>query len=139
MDWRTLTAITVLSWGGYNALLKWAGGKIAWQTSMFLFVASYAAIVGAYCLCQGGLTAGDLFGKKAIAPLIAGALCAVGAITFFKALPSAPGSLLMPLISLYTVVAAVACLFLFKEPVTPRLIVGILCAAAAGVLLGIKE
>ena len=139
MDWRLLTLITILTWGGYSVLLKWAGGKIAWQASMFLFVLSYAVTVGLYCLLQKSFTASDLLCGKAGAPLLAGVLCALGAITFFKALPSAPGSLFIPLVSLYTVVAAATCLFLFKEPVTPRLIIGMLCAAAAGILLGITE
>jgi drug/metabolite transporter (DMT)-like permease len=139
MDWRVLIAITVGTWGGYNVLLKWAGDKMSFAVSMFLFVLSYSIIVGAYCLCQGGLTAAEVFNRKALVPLAAGVLCAVGAVTFFKALPSAPGGLLMPLVSLYTVVAAVACIILFKEPVNVRVIAGIVCAAAAAFLLGMKN
>ena len=59
----------------------------------------------------------------------------MGAITFFKALPQAPGSVFLPLVGLYTVISAVGCLFLFKEPVTARVLAGILSAAVAVVLL----
>jgi drug/metabolite transporter (DMT)-like permease len=136
VDWKILIAITVLSWGGYNVLLKWAGGQIAWQASMLLFVIAYSIIVGAYCILEGRLIGADLMGRKSILPLLAGTLCALGAITFFKALPMAPGSLLMPLVGLYTFVSAIGCLFLFHEPISLRVVAGMLCAAGAVVLLG---
>ena len=136
MDWKILVAITVISWGSYNVLLKWAGNQIAWQASMLLFVIAYSLIVGAYCVFQGQLTYADLVGKKSAVPLFAGVLCAVGAIAFFKAIPMAPGSLLIPLVGLYTLVSAIGCLFLFQEPISLRVVVGILCAGTAVVLLG---
>jgi drug/metabolite transporter (DMT)-like permease len=136
MDWRILIAITVFGWGSYNVLLKWAGNQIAWQASMLLFVIAYSVAVGAYCAVQGHLVFADLGGRKALVPLLAGVLCAIGAITFFKAIPMAPGSLLMPLVGLSTFVSAIGCLFFFHEPISPRVILGILCAGAAVVLLG---
>ena len=139
MDWRVLIAITIITWGGYNVLLKWAGDKMEFHVSMLLFVVSYSVLIGGYCLLHGGITASDFLNRRALIPLAAGILCAVGAVTFFKALPETPGTLLMPLVSLYTVVAAVACIFVFKEPVNLRIIVGILCAAAATILIGMKQ
>lgn len=136
MDWRILIAITVLSWGGYNVMLKWAGDRLAWQASMLLFVIAYSLMVGAYCAFQGSLSYADFTLKKSALPLFAGVLCAVGAIAFFKALPLAPGSVLMPLVGLYTSAAAIGCLFLFHEPISLRVVAGMLCAAAAVVLLG---
>jgi drug/metabolite transporter (DMT)-like permease len=136
MDWRILIAITVLSWGGYNVILKWVGDRVAWQASMLLFVIAYAVIVGAYCAIQGPLSCADFTPKRSALPLLAGVLCAIGAIAFFKAIPMAPGSLLMPLVGLYTFVSAVGCLVLFQEPVSLRVVAGMVCALAAVVLLG---
>lgn len=136
MDWRVLIAITVLSWGGYNVLLKWAGDQLAWQASMLLFVVAYSLVVGGYCAVQGQMVYTDIVGRKSAVPICAGVLCAVGAITFFKAIPLVPGSVLMPLVGLYTLVSAMGCLFLFQEPLSFRLVAGILCAVAAVVLLG---
>jgi transporter family protein len=82
------------------------------------------------------MTWADIASRKSAVPLGAGVLCAVGAITFFKAIPMAPGSLLMPLVGLYTLVSAIGCLFLFHEPLSLRVMAGILCATAAVVLLG---
>lgn len=135
-DWRVLILITVLSWGGYNVLLKWAGGQLAWQASMLLFVVAYSVAVGAYCAWDGQWTPAELATRKSLVPMLAGAMCAVGAVTFFKALPMASGSLLLPLVGLYPIVAAVGCLVLLQEPVSLRLVAGLFCAAAAVVLLG---
>lgn len=135
MDWRLLTLITVLAWGGYNVALKFAAGRLAWQVSMFLFVLSYAIIVGAYCLMQADLSRASLWQRAAWWPLLAGLLCGIGGITFFKALPSAPGSLFLPLVGLYSLVSAVGCIVLLHEPFTLRIAAGILCATAAVVLL----
>jgi drug/metabolite transporter (DMT)-like permease len=136
MDWRILIAITVFCWGGYGILLKGAGSRIAWQASMLLFVVSYSIIVGAYCVTQGQLAMAELVGRGSAWSLAAGVLCAIGAITFFKAIPLAPGSLLMSLVGLNTFVAATGCLLLFREPISLRVVAGMLCAAATVVLLG---
>jgi drug/metabolite transporter (DMT)-like permease len=136
MDWKILILITVLSWGSYNVLLKWAGSQLVWQASMLLFVISYSFTVGVYCVFRGQLVHADLVGKKSAVPLLAGTLCAVGAITFFKAIPMASGSLLMSLVGLYTLVSAVGCLIVFQEPISLRVVAGMLCAGAAVVLLG---
>lgn len=128
--------ITVLSWGGYNVLLKWAGDRLAWQTSMLLFVVAYALAIGVYCVCYGELSSAALLGKQSLVPLSAGVLCAVGAIAFFKAIPMVSGSVIMPLVGLYPIVAALGCLFIFREPVSMRVVAGLICAGAAIVLLG---
>jgi bacterial/archaeal transporter family protein len=136
MDWRVLILLTVLSWGGYNVLLKWAGDQLAWQASMLLFVVAYALVVGVYSIVYGHLSLAHVMGKQAAAPLLAGVLCALGAITFFKAIPMASGSVLMPLVGLYPIVTAIGCIVLLREPVSLRLGIGMLCAGAAVVLLG---
>ena len=137
MDWRILVGITVLTWGGYNIALKLAAPRLDWRISMFLFVASYAVIVGAYCLLQMHLTPQAIFQKPAWWPLLGGVLCGIGAITYFKAIavPTAPGSVVFPLVGLSTLVSAVACLFIFKEAATARIILGMVFAGAAIVLL----
>ena len=135
MDWRILTAITVLSWGAYSVMLKKVSGQIPWHVSMFLFVSGYALLVGAYCLLHGKIPLGSLAQRTAIWPLLAGVVCGIGGITFFKAIPLAPGSVFLPLVSLSMIISGIGCLFFFKEPVTRELILGVVCAAMAVVLL----
>ena len=137
MNWRILILLTVLSWGGYNVLLKAVAGRLAWQLSMLWFVIGYALMVAGFCLAADpGLIRNRLIQAPAVWPLVAGVLCGVGAIAFFKALPLAPGSVLMPLVGLYVLVSAVGCLILLHEPFTWRMAAGIGCATAAVMLLG---
>jgi transporter family protein len=135
MDWRMLTAITVVCWGGYSLILKKASGQIAWQASMFLFVLGYAILVGLYYLLDSGGTFPTLLQKKSIWPFLAGILCAVGGVTFFRAIAMAPGSVFLPLVSLSMIISGIGCLIFFREPVTTRLVVGTIFAAIAVVLL----
>lgn len=135
MDWRILIGITIVFWGAYTILLKKVASDLNANTSMFLFVLSYSLVVGLYAILQPGLTCRSLTQKAAFWPLAAGILCAVGGITFFKALPLAQGSALLPLVGLYVVISAIGCIVFFKEPVTIRLIAGMVSAGIAIVLL----
>jgi transporter family protein len=78
----------------------------------------------------------SFFKSASFLALGAGIMCGLGAVTFFKALPLAPGSILMPLIGLYVLVAAIGCLIIFKETVSLRVISGIVLAVIAIMLLG---
>ena len=135
MDWRVMAAVTIVTWGAYNIVLKVAAGRMAWQLSMFLFVLSYSVIVGAFCLAQGSVARAGLVSRASLWPLAAGVLCGLGAITFFKGLGGAPGSVFLPLVGLATLVSAVGCLVFLHEPVSLRVVAGIACAIAAIVLL----
>jgi len=137
IDWRILTLITVLCWGAYNVVLKAVAGRIVWQSSMLWFVIGYAVMVAGYCVASDpGLLKGHFMQLAAFWPLLSGILCGIGAIAFFRALPLAPGSVLMPLIGLYVLIAAVGCLFFLHEPLTWRVVAGIVRATTAVMLLG---
>lgn len=135
MDWRLLVGITVVTWGGYNLALKMVAPHIDWRISMFLFVLSYAVVVGVYCLLQTRLTPQALLQKPAWGALLAGVLCGVGAVTYFKAIPHAPGSIVFPLVGLATLVSAIGCLVFLREPINVRIVLGMVFAGAAIVLL----
>ncbi len=135
MDWRILTAITVLTWGAYTVLLKKAAESFRWQASMLLFVLGYSVFIAAYYLWNSGGTASTLVQKRSILPLVSGALCGVGAVTFFQALAARPGSIVLPLISLYVIVSVVGCILFLREPLTFRVALGTAFAVIAAVLL----
>lgn len=135
MDWRLMAAITVITWGAYNVVLKVAAGRIAWQVSLLLFVLTYSAIVVVFSLSQGGIGRAALTSRAALWPAAAGVLCGLGAVTYFKGIAAAPGSIFLPLVGLSTIVSAVGCLIFLDEPVSLRIILGIACAMAAIVLL----
>lgn len=135
MDWRILTAITVLTWGAYSLFLKKAGSLLPWRVSMFLFVLSYSVLVGLFCFLGQGVSASDVFSRRAVWPVLAGLLCGVGGIAFFMAIPVAPGSVFLPLVSLSMVISGIGCVFFFAEPFSLRLALGVVFAAVAVVLL----
>lgn len=136
MDWRILMLIVVLCWGSYNVVLKAVAGRIAWQWSMLWFVIGYMVMVAGFCLmADPALIKGRFLQLQAFWPLLSGILCGIGAIAFFKVLPLAPGSVLMPLTGLYVLIAAIGCLLLLQEPFTWRVGLGIGCAVAAIMLL----
>ena len=135
MDWRVLTAITVLSWGTYTVILKKVSGQMAWQASMFLFVLGYAVFVGGYYLLDTAGTASTLFQKKSVWPILIGMLCGLGGITFFRALAMAPGSVFLPLVSLSMIISGIGCIVFLKEAVTVRVVLGVIFAGIAVVLL----
>ena len=136
MDWRVLALVTVLSWGGYAILLKAIADRLPWQLSMLWFVVGYTIFILAFCMIN--MIGGRM---RIVHPamgwaLLAGALCGVGAIAFFKAMPMAAGSVFLPITGLYVVVTALGCLVFLHEPFSLRVLAGILCAGAAVVLLG---
>ena len=135
-DWRVLISLTVLCWALYNIVLKWVADRVPWTLSMLIFLAGYSVTVALYCALN--MKGSSFRGVQAawVWPLVAGLLCGLGAITYFKAIPLTTGSTLIPLMGLYIVVAAIGCLIFFREPFNLRVVVGILCAGGAVVLLG---
>ncbi len=136
MDWRILAAISVLTWGGYNFVLKAVSARLAWQVSMAWFLTGYVVIVGTYTAWHLVRGKTRFFQVDSGWSLLAGVLCGLGAMAFFKAITLAPGSTVLPLVGLNIVVAALACLIFLHEPLSARLVAGILCAGAAVILLG---
>ena len=136
MDWRILAAIVVASWGAYAIILKAVGSRIPWQLSMLWFVVGYAVFILAFCLINLSGTKMRILPVGVIWPLVAGLLCGVGAIAFFKAIPMAAGSVFLPITGLYVVVTAIGCMVFLHEPFSLRILAGIVCAGAAVVLLG---
>jgi transporter family protein len=137
MDWRILAVITVISWGAYNVILKAVSSRMAWQVSMAWFVTGYTLMIAIFCVMNslGRENPMKWFDRVSLWPLGCGVLCGIGAVTFFKAIPLAPGSLLMPIVGLYVLASAIGCLIFFREPVTMRDVLGIVLATAAILLL----
>jgi len=101
------------------------------------FVGGYGVIVAIYCLFNmSSVNNVNIMKGTSLFALGAGVLCGIGAITFFKAIPLVSGSILMPLIGLYVLVAALGCLIILKEPVSLRVILGIAFAVTAIMFLG---
>lgn len=136
MDWRILAIVTAVTWGAYSVILRAVAGRLAWQWSMLWFVIGYAVVIAVFCLTHAHSVKARLWEPSSFWALAAGLICGAGAIAFFKALPSAPGSVFLPLVGLYVLVSAVGCLVFLHEPFSWRIGTGIVCATAAAMLLG---
>lgn len=136
MDWRVLVLITVALWGSEGVILKAVSGRLDPIVSLMWFCAGSAVSISFYLIVAMSKTWEKTFQPTWIWALVAGLFCGLGTITFFKAIPLAKGSAVIPLSGLCVLVTAVGCLVFLKEPVNARVITGIACAAAAVVLLG---
>ncbi|MBI3987644.1 MAG: EamA family transporter [Lentisphaerae bacterium] len=135
MSWKILIGVTILCWGAYSIMLKYVADRMAWQVSLLAFVLSYSVIVAAFSLWQMKGQSLEILTPALAWPLLAGGLCGLGGITYFKALPLAPGGLIMPLMGLFIPVAALGCILLFHERLGVREVIGLLCGVASIVLL----
>lgn len=136
MDWRILIGLTVMSWTLYSVILRSVSEKMSWQISMFAFVIGYAVVstlVGGIHMKATGWQ--QVVSTPVFVACVCGAICGLGAMAFFKALPLAPGSIVNSLVGMYIPLTAIACLIFLREPVSARTVIGILCAGLAVVLL----
>ena len=135
-DWRILAAFTVISWGGYNIVLKLISNTISWQWSMLLFVVGYVMVMGIYCCLNFSVMNENILKSAGFLALGSGILCGLGSVAFFKALPLVSGSILIPIVGLYILVAAIGCITILNEPVSFRVLTGIVLAVISIMLLG---
>lgn len=136
MSWQVLITVTIVLWGTYGVILKGTTGRLHPMVTMFWFVSGYMICAAIYLAATMGKNWQRAFEHGWFWALVAGAIGGLGAITFFRALPLKAGSVILPLSGLWVIVTAVGCLVFLKEPISPRLIAGLVCAGAAVFLLG---
>jgi transporter family protein len=130
-DWRVLTILSILSWGIWGILSKYVGNKIHWGEIMVLLGIGTFLVV----LVTTPTSFAIKFNVYSLIALIAGIFCALGYYFFYRALVRGEASAVIPISSLYIVVAAVLAFLFMNEPVTVKKIFGILSAMAAIALL----
>ncbi len=116
-------------WGVWGFLTKLSADRVPWQT-MMIFYAVSALIIG--FLAKPSLPSGDIPHAWG---LLAGFACAVGFLYFYIAMSRGPASVVIPLTSMYLAPASILAFLFLSEPVTLKKVLGILCAAAAVLLL----
>lgn len=127
-----LVFLVVLCWALYALILKSIASRLSWPVSMFLFIVGYSLTVGLFCLASRPSFQMSMIW---LWPIMAGILCGVGAIAFFKGLETFPGSKYFSLVGLYIPLSALMCIFFLSEPFSLKTILGILFAGAAILLL----
>lgn len=127
--WLRPSLLALFFWGLWGFLTKLCAEKVPWQTMMVLF-AIYTLL--------GGLAAGSIKFKLDawhLAGAGAGLAGALGFVYFFLALSRGPASVVIPITSLYVVLASLLAFVLLTEPLTLRKVLGVLSGIIAVILL----
>ncbi|MDP8237978.1 MAG: EamA family transporter [Candidatus Hatepunaea meridiana] len=103
--------------------------KVPWQT-MLIYFALGALVIG----LLAKPTMPD-FNRYHLIGLAAGFACAIGFMYFYIAISRGFASVVIPLTSLYVVVASVMAFIIILKPITMRNVLGIICGVVAIALL----
>lgn len=130
-DWQFLTLMSILFWGLWGFLSKVVTDKLEWGTILVLlsigtFIVALATTPASFAI---------KINKSMFIGLLAGIFCALGYFFFYRALLKADASAVIPISSMYIVVAAILAMIFLDEPVTVRRVGGILSAVIAIILL----
>ena len=126
----------MVTWGVWSSAGKIASSRIGMQALFWYTLTTVATIIG-YLAAAGQLwplkpdTRGIIFG------LLAGLTGAGGALIFYYLLKKYPGSIIIPLTSVYPAFSVLIMVFFLKERLTHLQGVGIILAIAGVILLGI--
>ncbi len=130
-DWKILSIFSILCWGVWGFLSKIVGNKLECSTILALLAIGTLFVVLATTPSAFALKINRQTGMG----LLAGILCGCGYFFFYRALQQGEESAVIPVTSLYIVVAAVLAVIFLKEPVTVRKVSGIIAAVVAIILL----
>lgn len=127
--WLKPSLCALFFWGLWGFLTKLGAQKVPWQT-MLIFFALGTLIIG--LLARPTFSN---FGMYHLIGLAAGIACAVGFMYFYIAIARGPASIVIPITSLYVVLASIMAFIFLSEPVSLKKIMGIICAIGAIALL----
>lgn len=130
-DWHFLTLISIFCWGLWGFLSKVVADKLEWGTVLALLSIGTLIVVLATTPASFVLK----MDKSIFIGLLAGVFCALGYLFFYRALLKADASAVIPISSMYIVVAVILAMIFLDEPITVRRIGGILSAVFAIFLL----
>lgn len=130
-SWRLLVIYYIVIAGLWGFFLKIIGRHLDWKTTMF-YVWIGVSVVYLVFITKKVDFAWSRFHLFAI---FTGILAALSAMAFYKALSLMPGSLIVPLSSLYIVITVVLCLVFLKEVISFRIISGIILSIISIMLL----
>ncbi|MBN2490004.1 MAG: EamA family transporter [Planctomycetes bacterium] len=128
--WLPQALLALACWGLWGLLTKLAAGRVPWP-SMLLAFGACSVLLGLISV-RGEWGRADAHHLVALAAGFAGAL---GFLFFYRAIAAGPASTVIPITSLYVVVAAGLAVAFLAEPVSLRKLLGIGLAMAAVCLL----
>ena len=133
-DWQFLTLMSIFFWGLWGLwgfFSKLAANKLEWGTILVLLS------IGTFIVVLATTPSSFIIkiNKPMVIGLLAGIFCALGYFFFYRALVKADASAVIPISSMYIVVAAILAMIFLDEPITIRKVGGILSAVIAIILL----
>lgn len=130
-DWKILSLLSILSWGLWGFLSKVVVNKLECGTILALLAVGTLIVVLITTPASFALKINQQTGLG----LLAGILCGFGYFFFYRALHHGEASTVIPITSLYIVIAAILAVIFLREPVTIRKVSGIIAAVVAILLL----
>lgn len=130
-NWKILIFCSILNFGIWGFLLKIVNGRLDWKTSLTYVWLTVFIILFIFCFRKANFG----WSKFHYLAILAGFFAAIGTLTFYKALSLGPASLIIPFAGQYILVTVVLCVVLLREPLTFRIVIGIICSIAAIVFL----
>jgi uncharacterized membrane protein len=130
-DWKFLVAFYVLTSGLWGFFLKLISQKLDWKTNIIYVWIGFSAIYIIFLSKNVNFGLSKFHGLA----LATGIIAALGTMAFYKALSLAPGSLVIPFSAQYILVSTLLCIVFLKEPLSLRIIAGIICSVTAIALL----
>ena len=136
MNWLILSIITIISWGFVGFFLKLASNHSHW-TEIYIVsnLAMIAASVLIYISQKPSISVGSPGFNYAI---IGGIMMALGAISFYAAIQTGKAIIVVPLTSLYPIVAIALSYVVLHEQVSLTKGLGIILAVVALVLIALE-
>lgn len=133
MSWLGFSLMALIFWGAWGFLSKVATRQLSYAAVYLLAVCGHGVVLSYLWLTGALAVPGHLWGLAAA--LAAGLCMAFGLIFFYKALAVGAATVVVPLTALYPLVTVILCWTVLREAMTPRHLVGIALALAAGWLL----
>lgn len=141
--WMLYALIAVLAWGLAPIFDKLLARELSPWTIVLIRTFAAMIIITVYAVVSGSLAELRALPEKQISPwaLIGAAVASallgglIGQLANYQALALADASRVVPMTSTYPLVAALAAIAIYREPVTPHKIVGALLIVAGVIMV----
>jgi len=139
--WILLSLIVLIAWGLWGFMLKYAELQTSW---FHVYVASVAGLLTMHfiaitILALNGKMQGLELNRYTLIAYIGGLFGALGGLLFILALRFGEASLIIPLTSLYPIIAVILSILILGESITAKKIAGIIFVVVAIILISTPE
>ncbi|MGD9497244.1 MAG: EamA family transporter [Armatimonadota bacterium] len=135
--------IAVFAWGLAPVFDKFLARELSPWTIVLLRTCAGLVLIGAYAISTGALRELRELSEKSVPMwmIIGGAVMSslfgalIGQLAYYYAMSGADASRVVPITSTYPLVAAIAAIAIYREPLTPHKIIGALLIVAGVIMV----